>query len=139
MREDDLPAVMEIEHLSFTLEWSENAYRYELTNPLAYPMIAEINGKVAGVLVAWLVVDEVQIATIATHPDFRRRGVARALLVYIFDEARQQKMKQAFLEVRRGNLGAQALYQQLGFYQIGVRRRYYQDNHEDAFVLALDL
>ena len=88
-------------------------------------------------IVAWLFVDEVHIATLATHPDFRRQGIAQKLLThtlrYTFDEG----AKTSFLEVRESNLAAQEMYRKFGYENTGRRKRYYKDNDEDAILMTL--
>ncbi|MFN3743047.1 MAG: ribosomal protein S18-alanine N-acetyltransferase, partial [Anaerolineales bacterium] len=128
MRLGDLEAVITIERLSFTLPWSERAYRYELTeNAAARLWVAEKEGKVIGMLVLWLVLDEAHIATLAVHPDHRQLGIARQLLLWALHSAWEDGARQAFLEVRESNLAAQHLYRQLGFEISGRRPRYYHD------------
>lgn len=138
MRLEDLEAVVTIERLSFTLPWSERAYRYELTeNAAARLWVAEEAGQVVGMLVLWLILDEAHIATLAVHPAHRQRGIARRLLLQALRSAWQEGARQAFLEVRQSNLAAQRLYQQLGFEISGRRPRYYRDNNEDALLMTL--
>jgi ribosomal-protein-alanine N-acetyltransferase len=135
----DVPAVHEIDVLSFSLPWSERSFRHEVSeNPAARPWVAEVDGRVAAMLVLWLIVAEAHIATIATHPDFRRQGFGEKLLLHALAAARQEGAVRAFLEVRAGNLAAQALYKKYGFVVDGVRPRYYKDNNEDALLMSLD-
>lgn len=138
MRLEDLEAIVTIERLSFTLPWSEHAYRYELSeNAAARLWVAEKEGQVVGMLVLWLILDEAHIATLAVHPAHRQRGIARRLLLQALRSAWQEGARQAFLEVRQSNLAAQRLYQQLGFEISGRRPRYYHDNNEDALLMTL--
>ncbi len=136
----DLPAVLDIDRCSFTLPWSENAYRRELQeNEHAHYWVAETGGQVVGYAGWWLMVDEAHLMTIAVHPDQRRRGIAEALLVRIMEEARAHHAIAITLEVRVSNTGAQALYARHGFVPVGRRKRYYRDNHEDALLLTAPL
>ncbi len=89
-------------------------------------------------LVLWLVMDEAHIATIATHPDFRRQGTAEQLMLVALRAARLEGARRAFLEVRAGNLAAQSMYKKYGFVSVGLRRRYYKDNDEDAILMDLN-
>lgn len=135
----DVPAVAEIDRLSFSLPWPERSFRYEVSeNPAARPWVAEVDGRVAAMLVLWLLVDEAHIATIATHPDFRRQGIGERLLLHALVAAREEGAARAFLEVRAGNLAAQAFYKKYGFVVDGIRPRYYKDNNEDALLMSLD-
>ena len=137
MTREDLPAVLEIERSSMPLPWSERAYLAELTARHSRPWVAEAEGRVAAVLVLWMVVDEAHIATLAVHPDFRRRGIASALLRFALDEAAEEGAVTALLEVRAGNESAKALYRRFGFEIVGKRAAYYKDNGEDALLMTL--
>lgn len=144
MRVEDLAAVHHIDCLSFILPWPANAFRYELLeNRNSRLWVAELEsldkvGVVVGAIVVWLVVDEAHIATLAVHPDYRRRGIGTKLLKTALQECARLGMHTATLEVRAGNLEAQALYRRLGFEVVGRRRAYYQDNHEDALIMTLN-
>jgi len=93
-----------------------------------------------GVLLVWAVADELHVINVATHPDFRRRGVARALLGAELARAARDRVRLVLLEVRRSNRAAIQLYRTLGFSTLAVRRGYYADNSEDAIemMLAID-
>jgi ribosomal-protein-alanine N-acetyltransferase len=88
-------------------------------------------------VVVWLIVDEAHIATIAVHPDFRGRGIAKGLMVTALKEIIQQGFHTATLEVRANNLPAQGLYRSFGFDIAGIRPRYYRDNQEDALIMTV--
>lgn len=94
----------------------------------------------AAFLLAWAVADELHILNVATHPDFRRRGAARALLHRAIEHARSHRARLVLLEVRRSNRAAIDLYRSHGFSAIGIRRGYYADTSEDAIemMLAID-
>ncbi|GAB4415307.1 MAG: ribosomal protein S18-alanine N-acetyltransferase [Anaerolineales bacterium] len=140
MKVEDVPAAHALDVLSFSLPWSERSLRFEVTdNPAARCWIAEIDNRLAGMLILWLIVDEAHIATIATHPQFRRMGVGSQLLENALQSALAEGARKAVLEVRAGNLAAQAMYQKFGFVEDGRRPRYYKDNHEDAVLMSLDL
>ncbi len=136
---DDLPAVVEIEHLSFSMPWSERAFRYEIQeNPAARGWVTTLDGQVVAMMVIWIIADEAHIATIATHPHFRRRGFARRMLIKALQSARQEGARRALLEVRARHLVAQNLYRSLGFVEVGYRPKYYRDNGEDAILMNLE-
>ena len=136
---EDVPQVVAIDQASFSLPWPERSFRFEISeNPASRVWVAEADGKVAGMIVAWLLVDEAHIATIATHPDFRRQGIAHALLRYALDSMEREGATYAVLEVRAGNMSAQEMYRKLGFIESGRRPRYYKDNSEDAILMTLE-
>jgi ribosomal-protein-alanine N-acetyltransferase len=136
---EDVPTVHEIDTLSFSLPWPERSFRFELTeNPVSRGWVAESGGRIAAMLVLWLIVDEAHIATIATHPDFRRQGIGERLMIAALLSARAEGAARAFLEVRAGNAGALALYKKYSFVVAGIRPRYYKDNNEDAILMNLE-
>lgn len=135
---EDIPAVIELEHLSFTLPWPERSFRFEIThNPVSRCWVAEVDEHIVGMVVGWLFVDEIHIATIATHPDFRRQGIGHKLLSHTLIHAIQEGARSSFLEVRESNLAAQEMYRKFGYEEAGRRKRYYRDNDEDAILMNL--
>jgi [ribosomal protein S18]-alanine N-acetyltransferase len=136
---EDIPAVVALDQISFSLPWPERSFRFEVTDNLSSRCwVAELDERLVGMLVAWLLVDEIHIATIATHPDFRRQGIARRLLTHTLQRAMDEGAQSSFLEVRESNLAAQEMYRQFGFEVTGRRKRYYKDNDEDAILMNLD-
>ena len=139
MTVEDVPAVAELDRIAFTLPWTERSFHFEVTsNPASRCWVAEQTGRIVGVVVAWLLVDEVHIATIATHPDVRRQGIAQALLAHILKSGAEEGAVSSFLEVRASNSVAQALYRKFGYEETGRRPRYYKDNGEDAILMKLE-
>ncbi|MCE9646982.1 MAG: ribosomal protein S18-alanine N-acetyltransferase [Chloroflexi bacterium] len=136
---EDLEQVVEIDQASFSLPWPSRSFRYELTdNPASRCWVMDVDGKIAAMLVAWLIVDEIHIATIATHPEYRRRGLGRKLLMHTLLSAREEGAITSFLEVRAGNLAALEMYRNFGYEEGGRRAAYYKDNNEDAILMTLD-
>ncbi|HMR99903.1 MAG TPA: ribosomal protein S18-alanine N-acetyltransferase [Anaerolineales bacterium] len=136
---EDLAQVIAIDQVSFSLPWPERSFRFEITdNPASRAWIAEEDGKIVGMIVAWLLVDEAHIATIATHPEFRRRGVASKLLIHALEYMRSEGAVTSVLEVRESNAAAQEMYRKFGFEESGRRPRYYKDNSEDAILMTLE-
>jgi len=135
---EDIVQVVAIDRVSFSLPWPERSYRFEVTdNPASRAWVAEADGNIIGMIVAWLLADEAHIATIATLPGFRRRGIARALLTHALQTMISEGAKNAVLEVRAGNLAAQEMYRRFGFEESGRRPHYYKDNGEDAILMSL--
>ena len=136
---EDVPAVHEIDTLSFSLPWPERSFRFELTgNPVSRGWVTEVDGRIAAMLMLWFIVDEAHIATIATHPDFRRQGMGEQILLHALRAAHSEGARRAFLEVRAGNAAAQAMYKKYGFIVDGLRPKYYRDNGEDAILMSLE-
>jgi len=139
MRLEDIPAVVQLDQISFSLPWPERSFRYELTeNQASRCWVMEVDGRVVGMVVGWMLVDEMHIATIATHPDYRRQGVASKLLSHILLQSIDEGARTSFLEVRESNFAAQEIYRKFGYEKTGRRRRYYRDNDEDAILMQLN-
>ncbi len=137
---DDLDEVMAIERASFQTPWSRGAFRYELTqNRVARCTVGRTSRQLVGYLCLWEIGHEIHITNLAVHPSFRRRGIARALLGAMLEEARRTGVELAFLEVRPTNAEALGLYESLGFRVIGRRKGYYFDTGEDALVMEARL
>ena len=132
--------VAQIDRMSFSLPWPEHSFHYEVAdNRAARCFVAETGDKrVAAMIVSWIVVDELHIATIATHPEFRRQGIGALILTEALKDATAAGVRRAFLEVRESNEAAQAMYRKFGFEITGRRPRYYKDNGEDAILMTLE-
>jgi len=139
MQDEDVPAVFQLDRASFSLPWTELSYRFEIhKNETSIPLVASAGRDLAGFIVVWQVEDEAHIGTIAVAENYRRGGVARALIRAGLGQAYTRGARKAFLEVRAGNHPARTLYLSLGFVDFDLRKRYYADNHEDAVVMLLD-
>ncbi|HET6380543.1 MAG TPA: ribosomal protein S18-alanine N-acetyltransferase [candidate division Zixibacteria bacterium] len=137
----DVPQVQEIERLSFTTPWPAYAFEQELRgNRLARYVVARVETpdgeRVVGFAGVWLMVDEAHITTFGVHPDWRRQGIGRRLLLRLAELAIELGARRLTLEVRVGNRAAQHLYRTFGFEITGRRPRYYTDDGEDAFVMT---
>jgi ribosomal-protein-alanine N-acetyltransferase len=136
----DVPVVAEMDRISFSLPWPERAFVFEVaSNPAARCWVAvDDDERIVGMLVLWMIVDEAHIATIATHPDFRKHGIGKRILAEALQAAHAEGARKALLEVRAGNEAAQAMYRKFGFEAAGRRPRYYKDNGEDAILMTLE-
>lgn len=134
---EDLAGVLEIENASFSTPWSRDSFLHELLeNERAVYLVAkDAQGQVAGYVGMWVIFDEGHITNVAVHPRFRKRGIGSLLLTRLVEICRERDVKFLTLEVRRSNVAAQKLYQKQGFVHMGVRRRYYLDNNEDALIM----
>jgi len=143
MMEADLDAVLAIERASFPAPWPRAIFLRELRDDhIARLFVARAaegahQGTVVGYTCAWLVIDELHITNFAVHPEFRRRHVGHQLLQGVLTRAQEQGCRQALLEVRASNRGAQRLYGEFGFAPVAVRKYYYTENNEDAIVMFL--
>lgn len=130
---------MAIERTAYAYPWSERFFRQEMQVECARSFLAESEGRIAGYILFWLLPGEIDIHNIAVHKDFRRRGLGRSLLENVIVEARSRASSRITLEVRKSNMVAQKLYESVGFEFSGVRKGYYSDDGEDAFLMALEL
>lgn len=147
----DVDEVMEIERSSFSMPWSESAYRYELreSNYSYYfvlrrkPPIRRLFQRhsempVLGYGGFWLLGDEAHISTLAVKQEYRGQRLGELILLYMLDKAAELGAEVATLEVRVSNVVAQNLYLKYGFQRVGLRPRYYNDNGEDALIMTTE-
>lgn len=135
---EDVPSVIDLDQKSFSLPWPERSFRFELTaNPASRCWVADFDGRIVGMIVVWLIIDEAHVATLATHPDFRRRGIGTKLLSHALRHMIDEGARSSFLEVRESNSSAQDMYRKFGYEASGRRPRYYKDNNEDAILMNL--
>jgi ribosomal-protein-alanine N-acetyltransferase len=135
----DLDAVAALEALCNTQPWSRDALKSCLADAGKVSNVAELDGSVIGYAFASVVADEAEILILGVHPEACRKGVARALLTGLFARLNEAGANSVFLEVRRGNKAALALYESFGFGEAGVRKGYYADTGEDALLLHVFL
>ncbi len=161
MQLDDVDEVIAIERATFPLPWSSRSYRRELAdNEYCFYFVARkrdapqatssrwrrawqrVQGgrrqPILGYGGFWLLVNEAHISTIAVRPEWQRRHIGELLLVTMLDRAIELNAEVATLEVRVSNVAAQALYHKYGFAQVGLKLCYYNDNAEDALIMATE-
>ena len=137
LREDRIPAILEIERQVNTAPWSDKSFQNELDHPHGMFLVALVEGRVVGYGGAWLVIDEAHITTVAVDPSFKRQGIGQRLVVELLVRSKEKGMACSTLEVRAGNKPAILLYEKLGFVVAASRKSYYPDNKEDAIVMWL--
>jgi [ribosomal protein S18]-alanine N-acetyltransferase len=144
MRSDDVVAVLKIERLSFAQGWPATAFERELSqNKMARYIVLEGDGYAGvdgllGFAGLWLMVEEAHVVTVAVAPAERGRGFGRLLVHGLLGLARDSGMLEATLECRVSNAAARALYGSYGFYEVGLRKRYYSNNQEDAVIMTTE-
>jgi ribosomal-protein-alanine N-acetyltransferase len=143
MTHEDMPAVIALEKASFKNPWSPELLRRELDHDWSTILLVEEplpdgQKRLLGLAIFWIVQDEVHVLNVATAPEHRRRGVARAVMEELLARGKHRRCTLATLEVRRSNEAAIALYRSFGFRSVGVRPNYYVDEKEDALVMVLD-
>jgi len=140
MKVEDIPDILIIEREAFTMPWTEEAFRNELThNHFAKYMVMELEGRIIGYAGLWAIVDEAHVTNIALLGKYRGRKWGERLLEELMKTASYLGMKSITLEVRVSNEVAQNLYRKKGFRSAGTRKGYYSDNREDALIMWADL
>lgn len=127
--------IAKLESVCFSTPWSENSIKSELTNPLSLWLVALEENVVAGYIGSQSVLGEADMMNVAVAPEYRRRGIGKQLVCELVNSLRLQQVHCLTLEVRVSNTSAIALYEQLGFQQVGIRPRYYSSPKEDALIL----
>lgn len=127
--------VFHISNVSFHLSWSITSIKNELNNGLARYIVAVYNNKVVGYGGAWFIVDEGHITNIAVLPEFRGQQIGSGILESLIEKCKDEGIVAMTLEVRISNISAQMLYKKFGFKEEGIRKKYYEDNGEDAIIM----
>ena len=136
MTENHVAQVAQLEKICFgSAAWSENSIASELNNELALWIVAEDGDKVLGYVGSQTVMDETDMMNVAVHPDCRGQGIATGLIVGLVGALKERGSRCLTLEVRSSNAPAIALYEKLGFHQVGCRKNYYRNPKEDALIL----
>jgi ribosomal-protein-alanine N-acetyltransferase len=142
MKEEDLPFVLDVESVSFPNPWHEMTFRGEIYNqPISSSLVIvyKPHSRVIGHLIFWRIKEQMQINNIAIHPDFRRMGIAEAVLRQVLSRIRAEGAKFVTLEVRPSNIAARSLYNKLGFAVLGIKDNYYHNPPEPALVMGKKL
>lgn len=136
MQIDDLEQILPIEEANFSDPWTMNGFFSFLLREDALFLTAEENGRILGYCGAILISPECDITNVCVESSARRRGIGKKLIETLKDHLRQKGIHTMHLEVRAGNQGAIALYQNLGFVQDGLRPGYYDHPTEDAILMS---
>lgn len=135
-REEMLPQLLEIEKECFSVPWTEAMLRAQMAPETHIFLTAETDGTVLGYIGLMFVLDEGYISNVATAPQFRRQGVAEALIRALVRRAEEKRLAFLTLEVRESNAPAIALYEKCGFRTVGRRKNYYEKPTEDAILMT---
>lgn len=134
----DLDQILRIDPILFgPKHWTREIFIQELSNAGSIYSVLELESQIVSYIGASVVLDEMHVLTIATDPGFQRRHFAEILFVQLINKAIRADLKSITLEVRKGNVSAQNLYEKYGFKNQGLRKQYYQDNGEDALILSV--
>ena len=138
MTEADVDGVAAVEAATFPTPWSRDAFASEMKNVAARYLVAEMDGVIVGFAGAWIILDESHITNIAVLKEHRGQKIGRRLTEGLLQYLSNLGAAYVTLEVRKSNEVAQNLYKSLGFIKLGVRKRYYEDNGEDALIMVCD-
>ena len=127
--------IAQLEKICFSDPWSERSVASELENKLSCWLVAMEGEQVAGYIGSQTVCGETDMMNVAVHPDHRRKGIAEKLILALIEELKGMESHCLTLEVRASNAPAIALYEKLGFQEVGRRKNYYRNPREDALIL----
>ena len=136
MQSSDIDEILSIEQLCYgNHHWSYESFLSELNNKISSYICAQYDNKCIGYMGIWKIVSEAHVTNLSVHPDFQNKKVAHNLLLTSIDICYDEKIKFITLEVRKSNEKAIHLYEKFGFKSLGYRKKYYQDNNEDALIM----
>ena len=134
MKEAQVPQIAALDRVCFSDPWSEKSILSELENPLSCWLVAMDGERLAGYVGSQTVLGETDMMNLAVDPDYRRKGLGKELILSLIEALRQRESRCLTLEVRDSNAPARALYEGLGFQEIGRRKNYYRNPKEDALI-----
>ncbi len=135
MTDAHVSQIAELEKICFSDPWSEKSVASELSNPLSLWLVAVEGARVVGYIGSQTVAGETDMMNVAVHPDYRRQNIALALVNGLIEALKERESHCLSLEVRQSNAPAIALYEKLGFQQVGLRPNYYRNPKENAYIL----
>jgi [ribosomal protein S18]-alanine N-acetyltransferase len=139
LSQNDIDAVFSIETACFPVPWDRAIFECELEREVCLAIGMNVEGVLAGYSFSNVYAGELHILSLAVRPDLQKNGFGSALLAEVLGAGKKAGSKVAFLEVRRSNDAARTLYEKFGFSLCGVRKAYYSNNSEDAFIFTLSL
>ena len=139
MNESHVAQIAALEKVCFSDPWSEASIASELRNEWSLWLVDDEDGQVVAYVGSQSAPPDADIMNVAVAPAYRRQGRGEAILLAMMDALRKLGRENLFLEVRESNAPALALYERLGFVQVGKRPRYYANPVEDALILRKEL
>lgn len=133
--ECDIDAICVIENAAFSMPWSRQAFEDVVNDSKACYVVAEEDGKPVGYCGAYTILDEADINQVAVDENYRKRGIATAMLQELLQKLQRKGIRAVTLEVRKSNQAAISLYEGLGFVTEGVRKEFYEKPKEDALIM----
>jgi ribosomal-protein-alanine N-acetyltransferase len=135
----DIDEIVKLEQASFSAPFTKSMFEALIGQKPFEGFVLEINGKLAGYIIFSLVIDVMELLTIAVQKELRKKGLAKGLLERMIARGRETGVKSIYLEVRPSNAIARGLYKGFGFKELSIRKGYYKDNNEDAIVMELSM
>lgn len=135
-KKEDAFAMAELEKMCFSSPWSEKAILDTMQGENSLFLVAKADEKICGYIGSYSALDEGYITNVAVNPDFRRRGVGKALVGELIRLGKEKQLSFLTLEVRESNGGAIALYTLLGFENVGKRPGFYSAPTEAACLMT---
>lgn len=135
MTKDDIPAAVMVDSNAFSDPWGDTAFSEELTKDYSDYFVCEYEGEIAGYAGIWCIYETAELIRIGVSEKFRRLGIGNMLMEQILAASKSRGCERMMLEVREGNIAAQALYKKFGFCQISQRKGYYKG--ENALIMEL--
>lgn len=132
---EDLEELYEIEKKSYISPWPISTFYNEINNKFSHYIVLKVDNKILGYAGINCVIQESHITNLATHPEFRRRGLGEKLLICLIYDTISLGARWITLEVRVSNTPAIMLYKKYNFREAGIRRGYYLDTKEDAIIM----
>ena len=133
---ENIDDILTVEQLCYgEHHWSYESFISELNNKISSYYCALKDKRCIGYMGIWKIVDEAHVTNLSVHPDFQNQKIAHRLLLNSIEECYKNKIKFITLEVRVSNKKAIHLYEKFGFKSLGLRKKYYQDNNEDALIM----
>lgn len=136
MKKQDAEAVALLEILNFSDAWSVKSLLETYEQKQSFITIAEEDDTVIGYCIIYFALDEGEIARIAVHPKKQRRGVGKQLLDYTSEVCQEKGICRLMLDVRESNVTARRFYEQYGFAENGIRKKFYEKPKEDAILMS---
>lgn len=136
MKREHLERLAELEKVCFSQPWSYKSLEEELTNDTAFFYVALKNNEVVGYIGLYIVYESCFVTNVAVFPQYRKQGIATALIRRAFLAATSHGTDFISLEVRKSNTDAISLYSSLQFEEMGVRKGYYRNPPEDALIMT---
>lgn len=135
---NDLNIISPILQSDFDDFWNENILKSELENENSYYVVAKQNDKIVGFGGLWKSIDDIHITNIVTKKILRNKGIGKAILNELINQAENFGYNIITLEVNENNLPAISLYKKFGFKEVGIRKRYYNNTH-NAIIMNLEI